>query len=59
MRLLRLTGLERDKIEDEYQNLVTLIADLKEMLANEYRGHGIIRDELSLIHISGLFNQSW
>lgn len=51
MRLRRLTGLERDKIEDEYQNLVTLIADLKDILANEYRVHGIIRDELTEVMI--------
>ena len=47
MRLRRLTGLERDKIEDEYQGLVALITDLKDILANEYRVQGIIRDELT------------
>ena len=46
MRLRRLTGLERGKIEDEYQNLVVLIADLKDILANESRVHAIIREEL-------------
>lgn len=46
MRLRRLTGLERGKIEDEYQNLVFLIADLKDILANESRVHAIIREEL-------------
>lgn len=46
MRLRRLTGLERGKIEEEYQGLVALIADLKEILANESRVHQIIRDEL-------------
>src|SRR5690606_14570573 len=37
MRLQRLTGLERDKIEEEYQGLVQLIDELREILANEYR----------------------
>ncbi|WP_235069418.1 DNA gyrase subunit A [Turicibacter sp. TJ11] len=46
MRLRRLTGLERGKIEEEYQGLVALIADLKEILANKSRVHQIIRDEL-------------
>ena len=35
MRLQRLTGLERDKIEEEYQELVKLIAELKAILADE------------------------
>ncbi|AJD89326.1 DNA gyrase subunit A [Jeotgalibacillus malaysiensis] len=46
MRLQRLTGLERDKIEEEYQGLVALIKDLKEILANESRVLEIIREEL-------------
>ena len=46
MRLQRLTGLERDKIEEEYQNLVKLIDDLREILANEHRILEIIREEL-------------
>ena len=46
MRLRRLTGLERGKIEEEYQGLVALIADLKDILANEDRVHEIIREEL-------------
>lgn len=46
MRLVRLTGLERDKIEDEYQKLVALIADLKDILAHEERVDQIIYDEL-------------
>ena len=46
MRLRRLTGLERGKIEEEYQGLVALIADLKDILANEGRVHAIIREEL-------------
>lgn len=51
MRLRRLTGLERDKIEDEYQSLVALITDLKDILANEHRVHGIIRDELTEVKL--------
>ena len=35
MRLQRLTGLEREKIEEEYQELVKLIAELKAILADE------------------------
>ena len=46
MRLRRLTGLERGKIEEENQGLVALIADLKDILANEDRVHAIIREEL-------------
>ncbi|MBZ5965082.1 MAG: DNA gyrase subunit A [Leuconostoc gelidum] len=46
MRLVRLTGLERDKIEDEYQKLVALITDLKDILAHEERVDQIIYDEL-------------
>ncbi|MBQ4163659.1 MAG: DNA gyrase subunit A, partial [Turicibacter sp.] len=46
MRLRRLTGLERGKIEEEYQGLIALIADLRDILANEDRVHAIIRDEL-------------
>ncbi|MCK4774842.1 MAG: DNA topoisomerase 4 subunit A, partial [Candidatus Krumholzibacteria bacterium] len=43
MRLQRLTGLERQKIEDEYQNLVKLIAELKAILADRNKVLGIIR----------------
>ena len=46
MRLVRLTGLERDKIEDEYQKLVAFIADLKDILAHQERVDQIIYDEL-------------
>lgn len=46
MRLRRLTGLEREKIENEYQDLLALIADLKEILANPERVNTIIRTEL-------------
>jgi len=46
MRLQRLTGLERDKIESEYKELVILIADLTDILANRDRRMKIIKDEL-------------
>jgi len=46
MRLQRLTGLEREKIEEEYQGLVQLIAELKEILADEEKVLDIIREEL-------------
>ncbi|GAE26193.1 DNA gyrase subunit A [Halalkalibacter wakoensis JCM 9140] len=47
MRLQRLTGLERDKIEGEYQDLVARIAELKAILADEEKVLEIIRDELT------------
>lgn len=46
MRLQRLTGMERDKIVQEYQDLMKLIEDLKDILANEARKFQIIKDEL-------------
>ncbi|MGO4961899.1 DNA gyrase subunit A [Jeotgalibaca porci] len=46
MRMVRLTGLERDKIEGEYNDLVALIADLADILGNEQRIFQIIYDEL-------------
>ncbi|MET3633948.1 DNA gyrase subunit A [Streptococcus porcorum] len=46
MRLRRLTGLERDKIQSEYDVLLALIADLKDILANPERVVRIIREEL-------------
>lgn len=46
MRLRRLTGLERDKIEKEYQELLKLIADLTDILANHHRVVEIIQTEL-------------
>lgn len=49
MRLRRLTGLERDKIEEEYQELVALIADLADILAKPERVKRIIRDEMEEI----------
>lgn len=47
MRLQRLTGLERDKIENEYAELVALIAELKAILADEEKVLEIIREELT------------
>jgi DNA gyrase subunit A len=46
MKLRRLTGLERDKIEKEYQALLDLIKDLTDILAKPERVIKIIRDEL-------------
>ncbi|WP_243292748.1 DNA gyrase subunit A [Bacillus sp. FJAT-47783] len=54
MRLQRLTGLEREKIEGEYQDLVKLIRELKEILASEEKVLNIIREEL--IDIKERFN---
>ncbi len=45
MRLRRLTGLEREKIEEELKELAVLIADLKDILANEQRVFNIIKEE--------------
>ncbi|GAA7105452.1 DNA gyrase subunit A [Helicobacter pylori] len=46
MRLQRLTGLERDKIKEEYQNLLELIADLNGILKSEERLNGVVKTEL-------------
>lgn len=46
MRLVRLSGLEREKIEAEYQELQVLIAELKEILADEAKIVDIIRTEI-------------
>ena len=46
MRLRRLTGLERDKIQSEYDDLVALIADLADILAKPERVATIIKEEL-------------
>lgn len=46
MRLVRLTGLERDKVEAEYQDLLVKIADYKDILAKPERIDQIIYDEL-------------
>ena len=45
MRLQRLTGLERDKIENEYKELLETIADLEDILANVERVMRIIKEE--------------
>lgn len=54
MRLQRLTGLEREKIEAEYQSLLALIAELKAILADEEKVLEIIREEL--IEVKERFN---
>ncbi|WP_375582281.1 DNA gyrase subunit A [Cyclobacterium xiamenense] len=46
MRLQRLTGMEREKIQQEYDELMKLIEELKEILANEDKRMQIIKDEL-------------
>ena len=46
MRLRRLTGLERDKIQNEYNDLLALIADLADILAKPGRVIAIIKEEL-------------
>ncbi|HEU4436869.1 MAG TPA: DNA gyrase subunit A, partial [candidate division Zixibacteria bacterium] len=46
MRLQRLTGLERQKIEDEYVELIKTIASLKEILASKAKRMAIIKEEL-------------
>ncbi|MBO1004179.1 DNA gyrase subunit A [Pseudogracilibacillus auburnensis] len=54
MRLQRLTGLEREKIEEEYNELLKLIEELKAILADEEKVLAIIREEL--IEIKEKFN---
>lgn len=49
MRLRQLTGLEQNKLRAEYDDLMKLIADLKDILANEDRRMQIIKDELTEI----------
>jgi DNA gyrase subunit A len=49
MRLGRLTGLEREKLENEYNELLEKIRYYKEVLANELLVHEIIKDELTVI----------
>ncbi|EPR11901.1 DNA gyrase subunit A [Ruminiclostridium papyrosolvens] len=49
MRLGRLTGLEREKLESEYNELLEKIKYYKDVLANEILVHQIIKDELSVI----------
>ncbi len=49
LRLYQLTALENDKISDEYRNLLTQIEDYLDILANEARVLGIVKDELRVI----------
>lgn len=49
MRLQKLTGLERDKIEEEYEELIKLINKFKEILANERLVYEIVKQELLAI----------
>lgn len=49
LRLQRLTGMEREKIKEEYDQLMTLIADLRDILGNEGRRYEIIKTELTEI----------
>jgi DNA gyrase subunit A len=46
MRLQRLTGLERQKIEDEYKEVMATIAYLEDVLGDEHKIMGIVRDDL-------------
>jgi DNA gyrase subunit A len=47
MRLQRLTGMEREKIQEEYNELMVLITELKEILGSEERRMQLIKDELT------------
>jgi DNA gyrase subunit A len=49
MRLARLAALERKKIEDEYLEVIKLIAELEDILANPSRVYAVIKDELGAI----------
>ncbi|MCI6158797.1 MAG: DNA gyrase subunit A [Selenomonadaceae bacterium] len=49
LRLQRLTGLEREKIEEEYQEVLKSIEEYKAILADETRILGIIKDELTQV----------
>ena len=49
MRLRALTGLEREKIENEYNELMKRIGELKAILADEKKLLGVIKDEIALI----------
>jgi DNA gyrase subunit A len=49
MRLHQLTGLEREKIENEYLELIKLISSLRELLASEPKRYALIRDELAAL----------
>ena len=49
MRLARLTGLERERLQEEYAELLKTIAYLRAVLADEQMVLGIIRDELTVV----------
>ena len=49
MQFRRLTGLEREKIENEYQELLITIADFRDILANHSRVEAILKEELTVI----------
>ena len=49
MRLRALTGLEREKLENEYRELVERIAELKAILADEHKLLGVIKEEILII----------
>lgn len=49
MRLRQLTGLEQDKLRNEYDEIIKTIANLKDILANEERRYNIVKEELLLI----------
>lgn len=49
LRLYQLTGMEREKIEEEYQELMGIIAGLKEIIENEHILLSVIKDELSVL----------
>lgn len=49
MRLRQLTGLEQDKLRAEYDEIIKLIEDLKDILSNEERRFNIIKEELTLV----------
>jgi len=49
MRLRSLTGLERERLEKEYAELMELITELREILENEARLYGVIKEELLVI----------
>ena len=56
MRLQRLTGLEREKIEEEYAELLKTIQYMKDVLSNEHLLLGIIKEEL--LEIKKKYNDS-
>ena len=49
MRLHQLTGLEREKVENEYLDLIKLISQLRDLLASESKRYGVIKDELLVL----------